>query len=83
MNCFRFAVIHNTTIINIINSDDSDIAYSKTEHCQNMTAITYIILKIESMIKKPLVTNHTFFAIVNFSKIRYVTCMNSIVIQYL
>ena len=34
-----------------------------------MTTITYIILKFESVIQKPIVTNYAFFAVVTFSKI--------------
>ena len=61
--------MNNTTIITIFNSDNSNIAYIKTQHFQIMTTITYIILKVESMIKKLIVENHTFFAIVTLSKI--------------
>ena len=48
-----------------------------------MTTITYIILKVESMIKKPIMTNHTFFAVVTFSKINSFTYINSILIEHL
>ena len=48
-----------------------------------MTTIAYIILKVESMIKKPIMTNHTFFAVVTFSKINSFTYINSIVIEHL
>ena len=34
-----------------------------------MTTITSIILRVESMIKKPIVENHTFFSAFTFSKI--------------
>ena len=54
---------HNTTIINIFNSDNSNIAYIKTQHCHIMTIITYIILKFESMIKKPIVTNDSLLSL--------------------
>ena len=43
--------MNNTTIINIFNSDNSNIAYIKTLHCQT---IAYIILKFESMIKRKI-----------------------------
>ena len=42
----------NTTIINIFNSDNSNITYIKTQHSQIMAIITYIILKFESVVKK-------------------------------
>ena len=45
--------MNNTTVIKTLNSDNnSNIAYIKTQHCQIMTAITYKILKFETMIKK-------------------------------
>ena len=34
-----------------------------------MIVITYIILKVESMIKKTIVINHTIFTVVTFKKI--------------
>ena len=58
-------------IISIFNSDNNNIAYINTKHCQIMTIISYRILKFESMIKKPIVTNHEFFAVVTFSKINF------------
>ena len=36
-----------------------------------MTTIAYIILKFESMIKKPIVANHTLFTSITFSKINF------------
>ena len=33
-----------------------------------MATIAYRILKFKSMIKRPIMTNHTFFAIVTFSQ---------------
>ena len=38
-------------VINIFNSDNSNIASNKTQHCEIMTTIAYIILKFESVIK--------------------------------
>ena len=35
-----------------------------------MTTIACVILQFESMIKKEIVANHTFFAVVTFSKIK-------------
>ena len=75
--------MNNTRIINIFNSENSNIAYIKTQHCQIMTAIVYIILKLKSMIKKPIKANHAFFAVVTFSKITSFVCINSIVIEHL
>ena len=41
---------NNVMIINIFNSDNSNIAYIKTQNCQMMANISYRILKFESMI---------------------------------
>ena len=41
--------MNNTTIINIFNSDNSNIAYI---NAQIMTIMTYKILKFKSVIKK-------------------------------
>ena len=71
--------MNNTTIINIFNHDNT-ISIVLT---LNMTTITYVILKDESMIKKPIVANHAFFAAVTFSNINSFPYINSIVIQYL
>ena len=65
--CFAFSKFTMTTLINILDSDNSNIAYIKTQHFQSMTTIAYIILKFESMIKKPITANHTFFTVVTFS----------------
>ena len=75
--------MNNTTIINIFNSNNSNTAYIKTQHCQIRTTIAYRILKIESMIKKPIMANHVFFAAVTFSKINSFAYINSFVIQHL
>ena len=84
MNCFKFTNAMNyTMIINILNSDNSSIPYIKTSYSQIMVTIAYIALKcialkFESMIKKPKLTNHTFFAVVIFSKIILFNDINSI-----
>ena len=72
----------NNTSINIFNSDNSKIAYINTEHCQNMTIIAYRILKFQSMIKKSTMANHTFFAVVTFSKTLAIPLPVSILLQY-
>ena len=48
--------MNNAKIINIFNSDNSNIAYIKTKIRQTMAATASRIL-----IKKPIVTNHEFF----------------------
>ena len=58
-----------TMIINPLNSDNSNIANNKTQHCQTMTTITVRILKFETMIKKLTVGNYTFFTVVTFGRI--------------
>ena len=42
--------MNNTTIINIFNSDNSDIAYVKRQNRQIMASIAYRTMKYESMI---------------------------------
>ena len=70
MNCFRSAnVMHNTAIINILNSDNSNVANINTQHCQMMTTIANRDLIFKPMIKVPIVANHTFFTIITFSRI--------------
>ena len=75
--------MNNTTIVNILNSDNSNIADIKTKHCQIMTSIAYRILKFESMIKKPIVTNHASFTFITFSRINSFVYISSIVIEHL
>ena len=48
-----------------------------------MTAISYIILKFETMIKKPTVAYHAFFTFITFNKIDSFAYINSIIIQHL
>ena len=73
--------MNNTTIINILKSDNNNIAYIKVQHCQIMKTIAYRILKLESMIKKLIMKNHTFFAVATFSKTNSFPYINSIVIH--
>ena len=70
-------------ILNTFISDNSNIAYFKTQHHQIMARITYKILKFETMIKKPLVTNHAFFAVITFSNISSLAEISSSVIRHL
>ena len=65
-------------IIIPFNSFNSNDVYIKKQNCQIMAAITNITLKFESMIKKPLMASHTFFAVVTFA----FAYINSIVIQH-
>ena len=48
-----------------------------------MRAITYRILKFESMIEKPIVENHTLFAVITFSKVGSFPYINFIVITFI
>ena len=80
MNCFRFDNVINNTMI--INSDNSNTACIKTQNRQIMTAIANIMLKFQPILKKTIMTNHTFFAVVTFRKISYFAYTNSIVIQH-
>ena len=70
-------------IINILNSDNSNITNIKTQHCQIMTTIANIILKFEPMTKKPIVENHTFFTVITLITINSFADINSIAIQSL
>ena len=70
MNCIGFAnVMNNTIIINIFNSDNSNISKIKTQHHQIMTTITDRILKFKPMIKTSVVANYTSFTAITFSNI--------------
>ena len=55
--------MNNTTILNTFDSDNSNVAYIKTQHRQIMATITYKILKFEPMIKKAIVPNCTFLTV--------------------
>ena len=46
--------MNTTTIINIFNSGNNNIAYIKTQHREIMATIACRILKIELMVKKPI-----------------------------
>ena len=61
--------MNNKTVIDTFNNDNSNVAYIKTQHCQFMTTIAYRILKLELMIKKPIVTKYVFFTVITFSNI--------------
>ena len=74
--------MNNTTIINIFNSDNSDIAYVKTQNSQIMASIAYRTMKYESMIWKRMVENHEFFASVPFRGINSFAYINSITMQH-
>ena len=76
-----FNVMNNTTIINIFNDDNSYVDNIKTQHCQNMAIITKKIKKFKLMIKMPVVTIHTFFTNIPFSKINFFACIYSIRIK--
>ena len=53
----------------------------KTQHCQIMTIITDRIFKLEPVIKKSIVTNHTFnHTVFTFSRINSFAYINFIVI---
>ena len=79
MNCFRFAnVMNNATIINMI-----AIQLILRQQRQIMTTITDKFLKFELVIKKTLAKNHTFFAVVTFSRINSFIYINSIERQHL
>ena len=81
-NCFRFAnVINNTTMINHFYNDNDNTDNIKTLYCQIIKIIAKEILKFNPMIKKSTVTNHTFFAVVTFSRTNHLAYINSIVID--
>ena len=59
--------------INIFNRDNSNMAYIMTQIYQIMAAIAYRNLRFELMTKKPILTNHEFFAVRAFSRINFFT----------
>ena len=73
--------MNNTTIINIFNSNNSNVDYIKTQNCQTMTTRPNRILKLESMINKSIVANHAFAPVVTFGKINFFVYVNSVVIS--
>ena len=75
--------MNTTTVINIFNSDNSNIAYTETKNCQIMAYILYTILKFESVIKKPIVTNDAFFTAITFSRINSFPYITLFIIQHL
>ena len=67
MNCIRFPnVMNNTTITNLLHSDNSNIANIKRQHRQIITIITNAVLKYEPMIKISVVASYTFFPVLTF-----------------
>ena len=84
IDCFGSAnVMNNTTIINIFNSDNTTVTYIDIKHCQIIATMTYIMLKIKRIIEKPIVLNHTFFAVATFTRMNSFAYINSFVIQHL
>ena len=75
--------MNNATIIKIFNNDNINITYINIKRCQIMTTIAYIILKFESVIKKPIMANSTLFAVVTFRKINSSAYITSITMQRL
>ena len=84
MNFFRFANdMTKTTIINLFNSDNSNIVHVKIHYHQIMMTVTDRILKFETMTKKSIVTDNTFFTVITFSRLNSFTLINSIKIKHL
>ena len=48
-----------------------------------MTTISYRALKIKPMIKKRIVTNHTFFTFITSIRVNSFACINFIVIAFI
>ena len=83
MHCFRLAnVVNNATIINTINSNNSNIAKIKTQHHEIMPTVANGILKFEPIIKKPIVTSYKFLNVITFSNIISFAYIDSITIQH-
>ena len=70
-------------IINIFNSDNSNIAYIKIQNYQIMGTIAYRILKCKSMVKEAIMGNHAFLTSITVSMNNFFTYTNPIVIQHL
>ena len=78
----RFAnAMINTTIINILNSDNSHIAQINTQYRQIMTITTNKIWKFKAMNKISIVTNYTFFAVFAFNKVNSSTKIGFIITE--
>lgn len=75
--------MNNAAIINSFNSDDNNVANINTEHKYIMTNITHRILKFESVMKRSVATNHTYFVVVIISKINLFAYINYIFTQNL
>ena len=67
--------MNNGAIINMFNSNSSNVTNIKIQHSQVMTTTANKILKFKPMMKTPIATNDTFFTTITFSRI------NSIVMQ--
>ena len=71
-------------LINILNSDNSNIDYIKTQHCQIMTTIAYRILQFEFMIKndsgKPYILHCYYFWDNQFLRLYQLSCNTAFVI---
>ena len=65
--------MNNATIVNTFNCDNSDTAYIRTQNRQIIEAIATRILKVEPLIKKTILTNHSFFTLITFANINYFT----------
>ena len=63
-------------IINTFNSNNSNIPKIKTQYQLIMTTITIRFWKFEPIIKIPVATNHTFFAVIIFSNISFFLHLN-------
>ena len=78
----RFAnAMINTTIINILNSDNSHIAKINTQYRQIMMITTNKIWKFKAMNKILIVTNYTFFAVFAFNKVNSSTKIGFVITQ--
>ena len=84
MKCVRFAnAMNNTTIIDPFNSDNSNIANIKTQHCQIKKTITNGILKFKPTIKQPIVADNIFFTVITFNRINSFIFFNSSILVQL
>ena len=70
-------------VINTFKSDNSNMAYINTKHCQIMTTITDRMQKLKLMIERPVVTDHTLFPVVTVTRINSFAYINSFVIHHL
>ena len=80
MNFIIFCSVMNITKINItLNSDNSNIAKTRTQHRQIMATITNGVFKFYPIIKISIVANHLIFTVITL--VRSILSLKSILLH--